>query len=112
MANDAKTVQKLAMPTLEQFKSVTNSVVQVGTTATAIPAANMAYRKGLFIFNAEATGTYLYIGTSTVTANETAGTGGFKLNGGNTMFLTLDGSCTLYGRAAAGTVTVHLLEVA
>jgi hypothetical protein len=111
MANDAKTLGKLATPTLEQFKSVANSVVEVGNTATAIPAANMAYRKGLFIFNAEATGTYVYIGTSTVTADETAGTGGYKLDGGLHMFLTLDGSCTLYAIAAVA-ATVHILEVA
>lgn len=111
MANEAKMSAKLAIPTLEQFKSITNSVVEVGAAAEVIPAANMANRKGLFIYNAEAAGTFLYIGTSTVTADETAGTGGFKLNGGSTMWLTLDGSCTLWGISAAS-VTVHLLEVA
>jgi len=112
MANDAL-VQggKLPIRTYEQFKEIDQKVTQVGTTAGAVPATAMTNRKGIFVFNAESSGTYVYLGNSDVTANETAGTGGFKLDGGSTMFLTLDGSCTLYGRAASGTVTVHTLEV-
>ena len=112
MANEAKTVNKLAQTTLERFASLDHSVVQVGTTAKKIPAANYAYRKALFVLNAEAAGTYVYLGNSDVTADETAATAGFKLDGGSTMFLTLDGSCQLYGRTSSGTTTVHVLELA
>ena len=72
----------------------------------------MTNRKGMFIHNMEAPGTYVYLGTSTLTADSTEATGGYPLDGGRDMFVTLDGSCTLYGRAAAGNVTVHTLEVA
>ena len=112
MANEAKTVNKIATTTLERFSSLDHSVVGITTTAAALPTANFANRKALFLYNAEAAGTKVYLGNSDVTADETAGTGGFPLDGGSTMFLTLDGSATLYGRSASGTVTVHILELA
>ena len=111
MANDALVTGALPIRTYEQFKEIDQQVTQVSTTAVAIPATAMTNRKGLFLFNAEGNGTYVWLGNSDVTADETAGTAGFKLNGGDTWFLTLDGSCTLYGRTATGTVTIHTLEV-
>ena len=112
MADEALVQNLRAMATLERFSSIDQKVTQVTTTAKVIPASNLANRKGLFILNAEASGTYIYLGNSDVTADETVGTGGFRLDGGSTMFLTLDGSCTLYGRTSSGTTTVHTLEVA
>ena len=112
MANAALLKGHLAIPTLEVFKVIDSNVTEVGTTAEAVPATALANRKGLFIRNAEAAGTFVYLGASNITANETAATAGFKLDGGETMFLTLDGSCTLYGRSASGDLTIHTLEVA
>ena len=112
MANDALVKGALPIRVYEQFKSISNKATEVGTTAEAVPGTAMTNRKGLFVFNMESPGTYVYLGTSTLTADSTEATGGFPLNGGSTMFLTLDGSCTLYGRSAAGNLTVHTLEVA
>jgi hypothetical protein len=112
MANDALVKGALPIRTYEQFKVIDSNATEVGTTAEAVPATAMANRKGLFIRNMEAVGTYVYLGASNITADSTPATGGFPLNGGETMFLTLDGSCTLYGRSAAGNLTVHTLEVA
>ena len=84
----------------------------MGTTAEPVPVTALTNRKGLFIRNAEAAGTFVYLGAENITADETATTAGFKLDGGETMFLTLDGSCVLYGRSASGDLTVHTLEVA
>lgn len=112
MANDALVKGALPIRTYEQFKAIDQKVTGVTTAATAIPATPMANRKGIFLFNAEESGTYVYLGNSDVTANESTTTGGFKLDGGGSMFFTLDGSCTLYGRAASGTITIHTLEVA
>ena len=112
MANDALVKGALPIRTYEQFKSVSNKATEVGTTAEAVPGTAMSNRKGLFIHNMETAGTYVYLGISTVTADSTEATAGYPLNGGEHMFLTLDGSCTLYGRSASGNVTVHTLEVA
>ena len=111
MANDALVKGFLAIPTLEIFKTIDSNATEVGTTAEAVPATPLANRKGLFIRNMEAPGTYVYLGASNITADSTETTGGFPLNGGEVMFLTLDGSCTLYGRSASGNLTVHTLEV-
>jgi len=112
MANDALLKGHLAIPTLEVFKTIDSNVTEVGTTAEAVPVTAMTNRKGLFIRNMEAVGTYVYLGASNITADSTATTGGFPLNGGEAMWLTLDGSCTLYGRSASGDLTIHTLEVA
>ena len=111
MANDALLSGHLAIPVLEVFKNIDSNVTEVGTTAEAVPATAMANRKGLFIHNMEAVGTYVYLGASNITADSTPATGGYPLDGGRDMFFTLDGSCTLYGRSASGNVTVHTLEV-
>ena len=112
MANAAITKGHLALPVLEIFKTVAQKATEVGTTAEALPGTAMTNRKGMFIHNMESPGTYVYLGSATTTADSTEATGGYPLDGGRDMFVTLDGSCTLYGRAAAGNVTVHTLEVA
>ena len=111
MANDAVLSGHLAIPVLEVFKNIDSNATEVGTTAEAVPATAMTNRKGLFIRNMEAAGTYVYLGASNITADSTEATAGFPLNGGESMWLTLDGSCTLYGRSASGNLTIHTLEV-
>ena len=111
MANDAVVKGVMPIRTYEQFKVIDSNATEVGTTAEAVPATALANRKGLFIRNMEAAGTYVYLGASNITADSTEATAGFPLNGGESMWLTLDGSCTLYGRSASGNLTVHTLEV-
>lgn len=112
MANDAIVKGVIPTRTYEQFKSVIQKATEVGTTAEAVPGTAMSNRKGMFIHNMESPGTYVYLGSSTTTADSTEATAGYPLDGGRDMFITLDGSCTLYGRSASGNVTVHTLEVA
>ena len=112
MANDAVVKGVMPIRTYEQFKVIDSNATEVGTTAEAVPATAMANRKGMFIHNMESPGTYVYLGASNITANSTEATAGYPLDGGRDMFITLDGSCTLYGRSASGNVTVHTLEVA
>lgn len=111
MSLAAKLRNKLSDNSIPNFKLMDQKVTQITTTAAKIPATAMDYRKGILLYNAEASGTYIYLGNSDVTANETAGTGGFKLNGGTSLWIELDGSVDLYGRAASGTVTIHSLEL-
>lgn len=109
MALAAKMVDKLSRQSVPNFKLMDQKVTEVGATAEKVPATAMDYRKAILIFNAEATGTHCYFGNADVTADETAGTGGFKLDGGAYMFLELDGSVDLYGISAGA--TIHTLEV-
>jgi hypothetical protein len=111
MALPAKMVDKLSRQSIANFKLQDQQCTQVGATAEKLPAVAMNYRKGMFIYNAEAAGTFVYLGNSDVTADETEATGGFPLNGGTYMFYELDGSVDLYARSAAGNVTVYTLEV-
>ena len=112
MADEALVQNIRARAILEQFSSIDQKVTQVTTAAKLIPSSNLTNRKAIFILNAEASGTYVYLGNSDVTADETVTTGGYRLNGGEHMFLTLDGSCAIYGRTSSGTTTVHTLEIA
>jgi hypothetical protein len=110
MSLPAKMVDKLSRQSIANFKLMNQQVTEVGATAEKLPAVAMNYRKGIIIHNAEATGTYVYLGNADVTADETADTGGLKLDGGTYMFLELDGSVDLYAISAV-TATVDTLEV-
>ena len=46
--------KKDASPVLESFDVIQQSVVSVGTSATALPATNLSYRKGIWIQNIHA----------------------------------------------------------
>jgi len=62
MANEhALTSQKLAIPTLEQFKGIKHGNTVVGTSAIQVPATNLNYRKGIILQNKHATNV-VYIG--------------------------------------------------
>ena len=110
MAERALMVDKISRQSIANFRLMDQKVTEVGATAEKLPAVAMDYRKGIIIHNAEAAGTYVYIGNSDVTADETAGTGGLKIDGGTYMFLEIDGSVDLYAISAAS-VTVDTLEV-
>ena len=109
MANEAKTRTKLAIPTIEQFQTVLQTITSVGTTALAIPATAASYRKGIIVQNVDAAA-IVYIGSSTVTADTTS-TGGVQLGPKDSICLTLDGSCSLYAIADTTTTPVVTLEV-
>jgi len=110
MSLEAKLMDKLSRQSIANFKLMDQQVTEVGAAAEKIPATAMNYRKAILIFNADAAGSFVYLGNSDVTADETAGTGGFKLNGGAYLFLELDGSVDLYG-ISGGSVTIHTLEL-
>ncbi len=61
MAQGAITSQKVATPTLEQFKAVKHSTVIVGTSVIQVPAASTDGRKGLILQNKHDSNT-IYIG--------------------------------------------------
>lgn len=50
-----------AVPIIEHFRRIKHTTVSVGTSATAIPATNMSYRRGLFVQNNHASNG-LYVG--------------------------------------------------
>jgi len=110
MANEAKTRAKLAIPTLEQFQSVLQTVTTVGTNATKVPASALAYRKAIIIQNVHASN-IVYIGSSTVTA-DTAATGGFQLGPLDAVAITLDGSVDMYAIASGANTPVVTIEMA
>jgi len=90
--------------------SVSTTVVTVGNTATKIPASPLSGRRCLTIQNI-ATTTVIYIGDSTVTANEAA-TGGYQLAAEwDTITLDLTDEVDVYGIVAVGTAKVVVVEV-
>lgn len=111
MAEKALMQDKLSRQSIANFKLFDQQATEVGAAAEKLPAVAMNYRKGMFIYNMETAGTYVYLGASDVTGNSTEATGGFPLNGGTYMFIELDGSVDLYAISAGGNVTVHTLEV-
>ena len=82
------------------------TAVSVGTTATALPASNLANRRSIIVYNNDASAD-LYIGGSAVTTSTgvpvSAGSYSPPVDAGNSM--------TLYGIVASGTVNVRVLEM-
>lgn len=82
-------------------------IVTVGTTATQLPASNLAGRKLIMIQNVS--DKKIYLGSSTVTADETA-TGGVQLGRGGFVTCEAGPDNDLYGRAGTAGNAVAVWE--
>lgn len=82
-------------------------VVTVGTTAAQLPAANLATRKLLMIQNVS--NNILYLGSSTVTADETA-TGGIQVGKGGFMTVEAGPDNDIYGISSAASQPIAVWE--
>lgn len=93
--------------------AVKNTTMNVGDTATALPATALSNRNGMIVTNLSAVDT-LYIGDATVTADRSIGTtAGHEIPAGEGFQIDVTDSVTLYGRAEAGkTVLIKIMEVA
>lgn len=87
-----------------------STVVTVGTTATPLPATLLANRKACIIQAPASNGATVYIGGAAVTA-DAAATGGYQLAPGASLPIDL-GAGVIYGRVAAGTQPIVILEFA
>ena len=82
-------------------------VIAVGTTALQMPAANLANRKLLMVQNVS--NKKIYVGSSTVTADETA-TGGLQLGRGGFVTVEAGPSNDIYARAGSAANNVAVWE--
>lgn len=80
----------------------------VGNTATTIPATALRGREFVVIKNLHATAT-IYIGSSTVTADEAA-TGGDPLLPAERVYMEFSSDVIVYGIVASGTAKAAVLE--
>jgi len=87
--------------------SIGTAVVTVGTTATALPTSAKVGRKYIDVQNIGSS--IIYIGDSTVTADETA-TGGIQLTPRAVWREPYDHTVTIYGIVATGTCKVVVGE--
>lgn len=74
---------------------IKQSIVSVGNTATPIPTTAYSGRKSIIIKNLDAS-VVVYIGSSTVTADE-ATTGGYPLAENDTLKIDLGQTTVIYG---------------
>jgi len=88
--------------------AIKQTVTSVGTTATALPATTLAGRRTMLVHNDGAV--IVYLGDSTVTADDTAATGGYELAAGAEKAFDIGKSVVLYGRTASGTANVKTFE--
>lgn len=79
--------------------------ISVGTSATAIPTANMGNRKAIIVRN-NSNSVKVFVGDS----NVTTGTG-FPLLPSESMPFDLSSGANIYGIVSAGTAEVRYLEV-
>lgn len=90
-------------------RSIENTVVNVGATATALPATSLADRYSMIVQNLGSV--VVYIGDANVTANE-ASTGGYQLQkDGDSIAIDISDDIVLYGIIASGTSPCSVLEV-
>jgi len=90
---------------------IENSVVSVGTSATAVPTTALAGRRVIIIQNLTAS-KVVYVGASDVTADEVAATGGFQLaNQYDTLVMDATDDIIVYCRVASTTASVAVLEL-
>ena len=82
-------------------------IITVGTTAVQLPASNLAGRKLVMIQNVS--NKRIYLGSSTVTADETA-TGGVQLGRGGFVTVEAGPDNDLYGRAGTAGNAVAVWE--
>ena len=111
MANEALVKGFLAIPTLERFKNISIQTTDVDTAAEAIPGTAMTNRKAILVQNKHATAC-LYLGSAaTVTAHaDNTVTGGYQLGPKDGVFMTLDGSETLYAISDTANTGVCTVE--
>jgi hypothetical protein len=96
-------------PTPAGFSGPTrSSVISVGSSAVPIPAAALADRKAIVLQNPVDGAEIVYIGGSTVTADEAA-TGGYQLSAGDSLGADA-GSTDLFAISAGGSGTLVILE--
>jgi hypothetical protein len=96
-------------PTPAGFSGPTRvSVVTVGASATPLPASPLANRKAVILQNPADGSETIFVGGSTVTADETT-TGGYQIIAGDALAADA-GSTILYGVGAAGGGTLVVLE--
>ena len=101
---EIRTLLRLTSDIISQTALAT--VVTVGATATKIPAAPLSDRINILLVNSS--GVIIYLGGSGVT---TAGAAqGVPLADGASISFTLASSVDLYGRVAAGTADLNILE--
>jgi len=84
-------------------KSIKQSRVTVGVTATPLPATALKDRRLLIVENNS--GVTIYLGDSTVTP-----TNGFPLANGTSFSINLDEKVTLYGIEAVGDRDIRVFE--
>lgn len=87
------------------------STVTVGTTATAIPATALSDRNALAIHNKSSTQT-LYIGPSSVTADDAASTGGWEVEPGGRIQFDVTEAVVVYGVYPTSSEAVKIMEIA
>lgn len=87
---------------------ILQQVITISTSATAIPTTALRGREFLMIKNIDSSKT-IYLGSSTVTADETA-TGGDQLVASERVYLEFSSDIVIYGIVAAGTAKVAILE--
>ena len=87
----------------------TSAVVKVGVTATPLPTTALSGRKVIAVQNLS--GSVIYIGASTITA-DTAATGGLQLrNVGDAFVADLTDDVILYGIVVSGSQPISGLEI-
>lgn len=93
--------------------AIKTTTMNVGDTATAIPATPLTGRNSITIVNYSTT-EILYIGNITVTADRVVGiTSGYEVNPGEGFNLDITEDIVLYGRAETGqTILIKVTEVA
>lgn len=84
-------------------------IVDVGTIASALPAAALARRKFLFVQNVNAANRILYLGSATVTA-DTAATGGFQIGKGGYVGISAGPGNVVYGISTAAATKTMVWE--
>ena len=114
MANEAIMSSKLAIPTLEVFQSITSVTQEVDTgTAVALPTAALTNRKAILVQN-KSSSANIFLGSSTAATahSDKTTTGGYRLSPGNSVFMTIDGSVTLYVTSDTDDTGVAIIEYA
>lgn len=89
------------------YLSVTTTATALNTDTNELPGSI----GNTIIIKVPAGGQIVYVGGSDVTADTTAGTGGFPIASGDSLTITAGPGETLYGRVAATTQNVNVLRV-
>lgn len=88
------------------YFSVSTTAAIINTDANEVPGMT----GGVVVVKVPAGGATVYIGGSDVTADTTAGTGGFPLAAGDTLSVPYSPGEAVYARVAASTQNVHVLR--